>query len=99
MASIVTVMPADDGWRVAAEGAPDHFTLPSGAQAEAAALRLARKLARRGEPATVQVRLRDGSLAARQIAPERADTWRWRLPGAADLPATFQRPMHGDGLA
>ena len=82
MARVISVMPADRGWQVSVEGEADQVTLDSGSKAEERAIELAQSFVRQGEPARVEVRLRDGSLAARLIAPlaEAADRWRWRAP-------------------
>jgi len=82
MTRIISVMPADDGWQVSVEGEAAPFLLNSGSAAEDKAIELARNFVRRGERATVQVQLPDGSLAARSVAPSATaqEGWLWRAP-------------------
>lgn len=64
----LTVEPLDFGWRLKVSGQCEMLFL-SGAAAEGAARRLAARLAAAGEPAKLVVRLRDGSIAGRFLAP------------------------------
>lgn len=58
------------GWGVHIDDGAGALTFETGAQAEAAARKLAARYAALGEAAEIQIYLRDGSLAARlQAAP------------------------------
>jgi hypothetical protein len=61
----IFVAPAETGWSVHSDGFENDMLFLSGAKAENTARKLAEKIATAGEPAEVQVRLRDGSLAGR----------------------------------
>ena len=60
------------GWAVRTEGTAGEMLFHTGAAAEAAARRLAERLASTGVPAKLTVRLRDGSVAGRFIFPPAA---------------------------
>lgn len=68
MAQVISVAPTSGGWMVRAELMDAPMAFVSGAKAEAAARRLAARLARDGEPVEVEIYLRDGALAGRFIA-------------------------------
>ena len=57
------------GWAVRTEAATGDMLFHTGAAAEAAARRLAERLASAGVPAKLKVRLRDGTVAGRFIVP------------------------------
>jgi hypothetical protein len=63
----IFVAPANTGWSVKSDGFANDMLFLSGAKAEFAARNLAEKIAGSGEPAQVEVRLRDGSLAGRFV--------------------------------
>jgi hypothetical protein len=63
MTRIISVQPFGDGWSVRADAFDSEMMFLSGAKAEAAARRLADKLARGGERAEIRIFLRDGQLA------------------------------------
>jgi len=63
MTQIISVQPFGDGWSVRSDAFDSEMMFLSGAKAEAAARRLAGKLARGGESAEVRIYLRDGQLA------------------------------------
>ena len=63
MTRIISVQPFGDGWSVRSDAFDSEMMFLSGAKAEAAARRLAGKLARGGESAEVRIYLRDGQLA------------------------------------
>ena len=63
MNRIISVQPFGDGWSVRSDAFDSEMMFLSGAKAEAAARRLAGKLARGGETAEVHIYLRDGQLA------------------------------------
>lgn len=65
----IEVAPLADGWRVRIGDVANDMVFRSGRLAEAAARRLAQRLAGAGTPSELQIRLRDHSLAARQIWP------------------------------
>lgn len=70
MTHVISVLPAEGGWRVlAGEVAANEMMFLSGAKAESAARRLAEKFASGGEASEIHIRLRDGSLAARLVCP------------------------------
>jgi hypothetical protein len=62
MAIAITITPADDGWtlRAGSLGMEQHFL--SGSRAESAGRALANSLARTGQAAELEIRLRDGTL-------------------------------------
>lgn len=77
----VAVRPAASGWAVSIVGVANEMMFRSGAAAEAAARRLAERLAAEGEPSKLVIRLRDGSVAGRFLFPPRiaqpaAPRWR-----------------------
>ena len=65
----ILVEPLGDGWRVRSSQVENDMSFRSGAAAETAARALAERLGRAGEGAEIQIRLRDGSLAARFVSP------------------------------
>ncbi|MBI1196479.1 MAG: DUF2188 domain-containing protein [Phenylobacterium sp.] len=77
----LTVRPVASGWAVTVAGVANEMMFRSGAAAEAAARRLAERLAAKGEPSKLVIRLRDGSVAGRFLFPPRAPkpaAPRWR---------------------
>lgn len=60
------------GWAVRTQAAAGEMLFRTGAAAEAAARRLAERLASAGVPVALTVRLRDGSTAGRFIFPPTA---------------------------
>ncbi|MFC3069312.1 DUF2188 domain-containing protein [Phenylobacterium soli] len=72
MTRILAVRPAAFGWSLRIDAQDGFQVFTTGAQAEAAARRLAHRLADAGEPAEVLIYLRDGSLAGRLRATPRA---------------------------
>lgn len=69
MPHVISVLPADEGWRVRAEPFDADMLFLSGADAETAARDLGVRLAAEGTPAEIRVFLRDGSLAGRFLCP------------------------------
>lgn len=69
MVNMIYVEPMADGWAVRQDLADNHQVFSSGAKAEDAAMRLAQRLARAGQPSEVQVYLRGGALAGRFACP------------------------------
>jgi hypothetical protein len=67
MARMITVTPTEAGWAVEADMVDDRHGFETGAQAEAAAHRMARALVKAGHPLEVRIYLRDGSLAGRTL--------------------------------
>ncbi|HEY0648917.1 hypothetical protein [Phenylobacterium sp.] len=65
----IEVAPLSEGWRVRIDDVRNDLVFRSGQTAEAAARRLADRLGRAGETSELWIRLRDHSLAARQIWP------------------------------
>jgi hypothetical protein len=65
----IFVAPALMGWSVKSDGFANDMLFLSGAKAESTARHLAEKIAAFGEPAQVEVRLRDGTLAGRFVCP------------------------------
>jgi hypothetical protein len=65
----IEVAPLSDGWRVTVDGLANDMAFSSGREAEAAARRLAARLGSAGEPSELRIRLRDQTLAARQVWP------------------------------
>ncbi|HEX4179670.1 MAG TPA: hypothetical protein VHY32_02655 [Caulobacteraceae bacterium] len=63
----IFVAPALMGWSVRSDGFANDMLFLSGAKAESTARSLAEKIAFFGEPAQVEVRLRDGSVAGRFV--------------------------------
>jgi len=66
---VLTVAPLADGWRLSVDNVQNDMVFARGAEAEAAARRLALRLARAGIPAEVRIYLRDNSLGARFTCP------------------------------
>ena len=88
---VLTVTPLADGWKLSVDGVQNDMVFASGAAAEAAARRLALRLAQVGTPAEVRILLRDHSLGARFICPPTTPDSRTAAPPAAsqalmDLP-------------
>jgi hypothetical protein len=71
MTRIISVQPFGDGWSVRSDAFDSEMMFLSGAKAEAAARRLADKLARGGRSAEIHIFLRDGQLAGRVLRPAR----------------------------
>ena len=71
MNRIISVQPFGDGWSVRSDAFDSEMMFLSGAKAEAAARRLADKLARGGQSAEIHIYLRDGRLAGRVVRPGR----------------------------
>jgi len=71
MNRIISVQPFGDGWSVRSDGFDSEMMFLSGAKAEAAARRLADKLAKGGESAEIHIYLRDGQLAGSFVRPAR----------------------------
>jgi hypothetical protein len=72
MNRIISVQPFGDGWSVRSDGFDSEMMFLSGAKAEAAARRLADKLAKGGENAEILIFLRDGQLAGRVLSRGRS---------------------------
>lgn len=66
---LINVAPLGEGWRVSLDGLANDMVFRSGRLAEAAARRLALRLARAGAPAEIRIHLRDHSLAGRFACP------------------------------
>ncbi|MGZ3274686.1 MAG: hypothetical protein ACXU82_03425 [Caulobacteraceae bacterium] len=71
MNRIISVHPFGDGWSVRSDTFDSEMMFLSGAKAEAAARRLADKLARGGQSAEIRIYLRDGQLAGSVVKPGR----------------------------
>jgi hypothetical protein len=71
MTRIIAVQPFGDGWSVRSDVFDSEMMFLSGAKAEAAARRLADKLARSGQSAEIRIFLRDGQLAGSFVRPAR----------------------------
>jgi hypothetical protein len=69
MVRVIVVEPFAHGWAVRQPTIDNSQVFVSGAKAEDAALRLGARLADAGEPAEIQVYLRDGALAGRFLCP------------------------------
>jgi len=65
MSQLITLLPVDDSWVVRSSHLARELPFRSGAQAETTARRIAAETAREGRPATLEIYLRDGSLAGR----------------------------------
>ena len=65
----ILVQPLEVGWTVTVAGVSGHMAFLSGAAAESAARRLATRLGWAGTDCEVILKLRDGSVAARFLAP------------------------------
>ncbi len=70
---VIEVAPLDWGWRVSLGGFVGDMVFARGGAAESAARRLAERLARGGVASELKIRLRDGSLAERQVWPALPD--------------------------
>jgi len=66
---IIEVAPLGGGWRVSVDGVAGDMVFARGGAAEAAARKLAARLARHGTASTLRIRLRDGSMAGQFIWP------------------------------
>lgn len=64
---VVSALPV--GWKLTVDGVDNDMVFRSGRDAESAARRLADRLARAGLWSESQLRLKDGSLAARLLRP------------------------------
>jgi hypothetical protein len=64
MIHVISVEPFGDGWAVRPGHLANEMIFRSGKSAEAAARSLANKLASAGEPAEVQIHLRDGAVVS-----------------------------------
>jgi hypothetical protein len=73
MALLITVSPAGPGWALQSPGLDGDLVFSSGAKAEAAARRLAQRIAESGDAVELRVVVRDGSLGGVFIYPSRAD--------------------------
>jgi hypothetical protein len=62
---MISVTPFNEGWAVRAQGMDNAMVFASGAKAEAAARRLAGNMAASGQPAEIEIWLRDGLLGGR----------------------------------
>jgi acetylornithine/succinyldiaminopimelate/putrescine aminotransferase len=69
MINVITIEPCANGWAVLQDGVANPQVFTSGARAEEAALRLARRLADAGRSSEVVVYLRDGALGGRFVCP------------------------------
>ena len=69
----IEVAPLSHGWRVRVDDVENDLVFHSGRAAESTARRLAERLGRAGESSELQIRLRDQSLAARQVWPSKAE--------------------------
>ena len=67
MVQRIYVEPAGAGWAVRPEGFANAMLFHSGAKAERSARKLAQNMAVSGQPAEIQVLLRDGSVGGRFI--------------------------------
>lgn len=65
----IEIVPAECGWRVRSDAIENDLFFRSGASAESAAIRLAQGLADTGEHASIEIYIRDGSLARRFMVP------------------------------
>jgi hypothetical protein len=68
-AVMVEVVPAAQGWAVRSPALANDMLFAGGAAAEAAARRLAERLAGAGRPVRLIVRMRNGSVAGRFAYP------------------------------
>jgi hypothetical protein len=66
---IIEITATEGGWMVRSNAIVNEQFFKSGASAESAAIRLAQGLAEAGEGASVEIYLRDGSLARRFAVP------------------------------
>ncbi len=72
---LIAVIPLGEGWAVRSDGLDNDMLFKGGGRAEAAARRLAEKLAGAGEPCEIRIHDRAGRLAGRFVcapAPEPA---------------------------
>jgi hypothetical protein len=72
MSRIISVQPFGDGWSVRSDAFDSEMMFLSGAKAEAAARRLADKLAKGGESSEIRIFLRDGQLAGSFVRTARS---------------------------
>ncbi|CAN7618484.1 hypothetical protein LJR219_004760 [Phenylobacterium sp. LjRoot219] len=73
------------GWRVTIDGIANDMIFRSGREAERAARKLADRLARAGVPSEIELRLRDGTLAAKFLSQATAQRGANDNVGAAAL--------------
>lgn len=88
----VVVEPIDAGWVVAVEGVDNPLVYRSGRAAEEAARGLAMRLARRGGPVSLEVRLRGGAVAGRFIVQPHETARSTPATDASSTPAV-RRPQ------
>jgi hypothetical protein len=69
MAHLITVKPQASGWAVNSAAFDNEMMFLSGEKAEAAARALARTVADSGQPAQIEIWLKDGRLGGRFICP------------------------------
>jgi hypothetical protein len=67
MPHMISVQPAESGWLVTTSTSDGPMFFDRGGDAEAAARRLGQELSTRGQPAHINVHLKDGRLAARLV--------------------------------
>jgi hypothetical protein len=85
MTRTIAVSPAAYGWTLQLDAREGVLVFATGALAEAAARRLAHRLASAGEPCDVSIYLRDGSLAGTLCSTPTAPIARPRnAPGAVE---------------
>ena len=65
----ISIVPAEGGWMVRSDAIENELFFRSGGSAESAAIRLAQGLADAGTGASIEIHLRDGSLARRFVVP------------------------------
>ena len=68
MSLMISITAVQDGWSVQGDTLENGMMFLSGAEAEIAARRLARRYTDAGRPTEIEVFLRDGSLAGRYVA-------------------------------
>jgi hypothetical protein len=64
---MISVQPAESGWMVTSSASHSPMMFERGGEAEDAARRLGEELSARGQPAQIDVHLKDGRLAARLV--------------------------------
>jgi hypothetical protein len=104
MTHLISVEPFGDGWTVRSDQLDNDMVFQRGAAAEAAAKILGDGLARRGRPAKIVIRLRDGTIAGQFVCAPltnlEADMRTRRRPDPA-RPRQPSRPpwnLHKGGL-
>jgi hypothetical protein len=65
----ISIVPAAGGWMMCSDAIENELFFRSGASAESAAVRLAQGLADAGQGASIEIYIRDGSLARRFVVP------------------------------